>query len=66
VHGAAIGTALFLPLFTVATILLVGAAMTPALELTAWMDDRGSLCHRRRLALRHRGDRRPRSRVLDA
>jgi hypothetical protein len=29
--------ALFLPLFTVATILLVGAAMTPALGLTAWM-----------------------------
>jgi hypothetical protein len=37
VHRAAIGAALILPLFTVATILLVGAAMTPALGLTAWM-----------------------------
>ncbi len=37
VHGAAIGMALFLQLVTVATILLVGAAMTPALGLTAWM-----------------------------
>jgi hypothetical protein len=37
VHRAAIGMALFFPLLTVATILLVGAAMTPELGLTAWM-----------------------------
>jgi hypothetical protein len=37
VHRAVIGTSLFLPLATVVAILLVGAAMTPALGLTAWM-----------------------------